>query len=62
MGSTSKSSSTSDSLANLIPPCFLVFGTFGSTLLIIESIKWIAGKNAVINIENGKSIHGAKQN
>ncbi|MBD51130.1 MAG: hypothetical protein CMB08_04335 [Euryarchaeota archaeon] len=29
--------------------------------LIIESIQWIAGENAVINIENGKSIHGAKQ-
>jgi len=29
--------------------------------LIIESIKWIAGDNALINIENGKSIHGAKQ-
>ena len=28
--------------------------------LIIESIKWIAGDNALINIENGKSIHGAK--
>tara|TARA_B100001113_G_scaffold75136_1_gene58606 strand:+ start:63224 stop:63670 length:447 start_codon:yes stop_codon:yes gene_type:complete len=29
--------------------------------LIIESIKWIAGEHAVINVENGKSIHGAKQ-
>lgn len=29
--------------------------------LIIESIKWIAGENALINTENGKSIHGAKQ-
>ena len=29
--------------------------------LIMESIKWIAGENAIINIENGKSIHGAKQ-
>ena len=29
--------------------------------LIIESIKWIAGESALINIENGKSIHGAKQ-
>ena len=29
--------------------------------LIIESIEWVAGENAVINMENGKSIHGAKQ-
>ena len=25
------------------------------SLLIQESIKWIAGENAIINIENGKS-------
>nr|ANV80318.1 hypothetical protein [uncultured Candidatus Thalassoarchaea sp.] len=29
--------------------------------LIIESIEWVAGENAIINMENGKSIHGAKQ-